>query len=205
MRVLALAGESVTVHGDVPDVFPYLDAAAVVAAPIRYGGGMRVKVLEALASGKAMVATPLALEGLAVRDGEHVLVAETDEEFAAALSSLLDAPQKRRADRHRRREWAEAKSRPRARSSSRTAALGKGLAERRGPSGGGTARPLRSWNLRKTLAPAGQKWQIDETRRHDRTARPRAGGTSRWTRPRRTPEEEPPYRWRPRAAPLGTL
>jgi len=105
--VLALAGESVTVHGDVPDVFPYLDAAAVVAAPIRFGGGMRVKVLEALASGKAMVATPLALEGLALRDGEHVLVAESDQEFADALVDLLNAPHKRHRIAAAARAWAE--------------------------------------------------------------------------------------------------
>ena len=65
-EVRALAGEAVSVTGPVDDVVPYLDRAAVVAAPIRLGGGMRVKVLEALAAGKAVVATPLAVEGLDV-------------------------------------------------------------------------------------------------------------------------------------------
>jgi glycosyltransferase involved in cell wall biosynthesis len=105
--VFALAAPGVTVHGDVPDVLPYLDAAAVVAAPIRFGGGMRVKVLEALAAGKAIVATPLALEGLALEDGVHVLVAETDEEFADALVELLNAPHTRHRIARAARAWAE--------------------------------------------------------------------------------------------------
>ena len=76
-RVLALAGDGISVHADVPDVRPYLDAAAVFASPIRLGGGMRVKILEALTAGKAVVASPIALAGLAVRDGDEVLAAET--------------------------------------------------------------------------------------------------------------------------------
>jgi glycosyltransferase involved in cell wall biosynthesis len=105
--VRALSGENITVSGDVPDVLPHLDAAAVVAAPIRFGGGMRVKVLEALAAGKAIVATPLALEGLRIRDGEHVLVAETAEDFADALVGLLSDPQRRRRIATAARAWAE--------------------------------------------------------------------------------------------------
>jgi glycosyltransferase involved in cell wall biosynthesis len=103
----ALDGEGVTVSCDVPDVRPYLDAAGVVAAPIRMGGGMRVKVLEALASGKAIVATPLALEGLELTHGEHVLVAETDVEFADALVALLADAERRTAMAKAGRCWAE--------------------------------------------------------------------------------------------------
>ena len=106
-RIRALDGSGVTVRGDVPDVRPYLDAAAVVAAPVRLGGGMRVKVLEALAEGKAIVATPLALEGLEVRHGEHVLVAETDSEFADALVELLTDVERRTAIAKAARRWAE--------------------------------------------------------------------------------------------------
>jgi glycosyltransferase involved in cell wall biosynthesis len=104
---LEIGGEGVAVRLDVPDVRPYLDAAAVVAAPIRLGGGMRVKVLEALASGKAIVATPLALEGLDVRDGEHVVVAETAAEFADALVGLLSDAERRTAIATGARLWAE--------------------------------------------------------------------------------------------------
>jgi glycosyltransferase involved in cell wall biosynthesis len=103
----AFEGNRVTMPCEVPDVRPYLDAATVFAAPIRHGGGMRVKILEALAYGKAIVATPLALEGLDVRDGEQVLIAETDEEFADAIVGLLENVDRRRALARSARRWAE--------------------------------------------------------------------------------------------------
>ena len=59
--VQALASDHVVVTGGVPDVSRYLNDAAVVVAPLGSGGGMRLKVLETLAAGKALVATPLAL------------------------------------------------------------------------------------------------------------------------------------------------
>lgn len=98
----------VTITGRVPDVAPYLDAAAVVAVPVRQGGGMRVKVLEALASGKAVVASPLAAEGLEVEHGRELLLAESDEEFVAATLRLLDDEPLRRALATRARAWARA-------------------------------------------------------------------------------------------------
>jgi glycosyltransferase involved in cell wall biosynthesis len=98
--------ERVIVSGRVPDVTPYLDAAAVIAVPIRTGGGMRVKVLEALAAGKAVVASSRALEGLDVVDGEHALVAETDAEFADAIGRLLADRDLRVALAERARQWA---------------------------------------------------------------------------------------------------
>jgi glycosyltransferase involved in cell wall biosynthesis len=106
-EIRALARPGVTVSGDVADPWPYLDRAAVVVAPLRQGGGMRVKVLEALAAGKAVVATPLALEGLEVRPGEQVLVAETAAEFASALVELLADVERRRAVAVAARQWAE--------------------------------------------------------------------------------------------------
>lgn len=101
-----MAGEGVVVAGRVPDVTPYLDAAAVVAIPLRHGGGMRVKVLEALAAGKAVVATRLAAEGLALDDGEQIVFAETDEEIARAIAALLADPERRCAIAARARTWA---------------------------------------------------------------------------------------------------
>ena len=70
------------------------------------GGGIRVKVLEALAAGKAVVASSRALEGLDVVDGEHALVAETDAEFADAIGRLLADRDLRVALARRAREWA---------------------------------------------------------------------------------------------------
>lgn len=93
--VSRLAGDGIVVTGRVPDVWPHLDAAAVVAAPLRLGGGMRVKVLEALAAGKALVATPRAIAGLGLEPGVHAALGETDAELADALSDLLDDPDRR--------------------------------------------------------------------------------------------------------------
>lgn len=102
------AGPLDEITGRVASVVPYVDAAAVIALPIRIGGGMRVKLLEALAAGKAIVASPAAVAGLALRDDEHVLLAERDDEFAAAVRSLLRHPVRRARIATAARGWAEA-------------------------------------------------------------------------------------------------
>ena len=106
-EVRALGGDGITVHGDVPDVRPHLDAAAVLAVSIRTGGGMRVKILEGLAAGKAIVATPLALEGLALQDGVQVRVAEDDSTFVDAVVDLLTNVERRVTIAKAARQWAE--------------------------------------------------------------------------------------------------
>jgi glycosyltransferase involved in cell wall biosynthesis len=78
----------VVVHGDVPDVRPHLAVADIVVVPLRFGAGSRLKVLEALAAGRPVVSTPLGCEGLAVRDGCHVLLAADAPGFVAALDRL---------------------------------------------------------------------------------------------------------------------
>jgi glycosyltransferase involved in cell wall biosynthesis len=98
--------ENVIITGYVPDVTPYLDQAAVVVAPLRLGGGMRVKVLEALAAGKVVVASPLAVEGLNVVDGEQVMLAETDEQFCQTIVQLLESPERRDRLARNARAWA---------------------------------------------------------------------------------------------------
>lgn len=80
------------VTGYVPDVGPYLAQCGVFIVPLRAGGGMRVKILEALSRGLPVVATTLACEGIAVRHGEHVLMADTPAEFASAVLRVLDEP-----------------------------------------------------------------------------------------------------------------
>jgi glycosyltransferase involved in cell wall biosynthesis len=97
-QVRGLAGPDVTVVGEVPAIAPYLEAAAVVVAPIRTGGGMRMKVLHALAAGKAVVTTSRGAEGLALHGAEPPLVVADDADgFAAATAALLDDPGRRRA------------------------------------------------------------------------------------------------------------
>jgi glycosyltransferase involved in cell wall biosynthesis len=103
-----LASDKVIVTGRVDDLTPLLAAAAVITAPISTGGGMRVKTLEALAAGKALVATSLALEGVDVRAGEQVLVADDDRAFADAVVALLQDEERRAALGRAGRDWAEA-------------------------------------------------------------------------------------------------
>jgi glycosyltransferase involved in cell wall biosynthesis len=94
--------------GLVDDVRPYLDAAAVVLAPLRTGSGMRVKVLEALSAGKAVVAYPLALAGIDAEPGRDVVAAGNAQEFAAAVLQLLGDPGRRIEIARAARDWARA-------------------------------------------------------------------------------------------------
>jgi glycosyltransferase involved in cell wall biosynthesis len=96
----------VVVTGEVPDVRPYLEDATVVIAPLRLGGGMRVKVAEALAAGKAVVATSLAAEGLGATHGDQLLLAEESEPIADSVVDLLLDPSRRGALAARARAWA---------------------------------------------------------------------------------------------------
>jgi glycosyltransferase involved in cell wall biosynthesis len=105
-EVVAAADAGIVVTGRVPDVEAYLDRAAVVLAPVRLGGGMRVKVLEALAAGKAIVAYPEAVAGLELEDGVHALVARDEASFAEAVTALLADPRLRKALGSAAREWA---------------------------------------------------------------------------------------------------
>lgn len=107
-EMLAAVGPGAAVRGHVSDLEPLLDRAAVVVLPIRLGGGMRVKTIEALAAGKAIVASSRALDGLEVVDGEQLLIAESDAEFADATIRLLGSSDLRRRLGTAARAWAEA-------------------------------------------------------------------------------------------------
>jgi glycosyltransferase involved in cell wall biosynthesis len=103
---LGLEGPGTSATGRVATIAAPLEQAAVVAVPVQSGGGMRVKVFEALAYGKAVVASPLALRGLSAADGSEVIVADGDEEFAAAIASLLRDRPRRLALGAAARDWA---------------------------------------------------------------------------------------------------
>ena len=90
VQKLATGEPRITVTGRIPDVRPYLWRAAVAVAPIPYGAGIQNKVLEAMACGTPVVATPQAVSALGVVNGEHALVAEGPDAFAAAVLRLLD-------------------------------------------------------------------------------------------------------------------
>lgn len=82
------ADHAVEVTGAVPDVRPYISRASVAIMPIITGGGTRFKILESMAAGCPVVASAKAAEGLLVRDGEHLLIAEHADGFARAIRRL---------------------------------------------------------------------------------------------------------------------
>ena len=84
----------VTLTGRVEQVQPYLAGAAVYVMPLRVGSGTRLKVLESMSAGCAVVATSIAVEGFAVQDGNEAVLTDTPETFAAAVLELLDDPQR---------------------------------------------------------------------------------------------------------------
>lgn len=83
-------------HGFVDDLKTLVEDATVFIVPLRAGSGTRLKVLEAMALGKAIVSTRKGVEGIDLSDGENVLLADTAEAFAAAVERLLDDPDLRR-------------------------------------------------------------------------------------------------------------
>ncbi len=85
-------GPRVRVTGYVPDLRPDLQAATVAVAPMAYGAGIQNKVLEAMACGTPVVASPQAVAALTARPGEDVLVAESAPAFAALIMQVVDDP-----------------------------------------------------------------------------------------------------------------
>lgn len=86
--IRSLAQPGVVVHGHVEDLTPFLDGCRLSVAPLRYGAGVKGKVNQAMAHGQPVVATPIAVEGMHLVDGEEVLVAETPADFASAVVRL---------------------------------------------------------------------------------------------------------------------
>ena len=90
------AARNVTLTGFVDDVRPHVASAWASVAPIRVGGGTRLKILEAMALRTPVVATSKGAEGLGARHDEHLLFADTGPDFADAVIRLLKDPELRR-------------------------------------------------------------------------------------------------------------
>jgi glycosyltransferase involved in cell wall biosynthesis len=90
LKELSKRDAAVIVTGRVDDVRPYMERAAVYIVPLRIGSGTRLKIYEAMAMEKAVVSTTIGAEGLPVKDGVELLLADTPEEFAQAVVRLLD-------------------------------------------------------------------------------------------------------------------
>jgi glycosyltransferase involved in cell wall biosynthesis len=78
--------------GTVPDIRPYLSLATVVVVPLRLGSGTRIKILEACAAGKAIVSTRVGAEGLELKGGKEIVLADDAAEFAHAVITLMRDP-----------------------------------------------------------------------------------------------------------------
>jgi glycosyltransferase involved in cell wall biosynthesis len=85
----------IQILGPVEDAVVELARARVAVVPLRAGSGTRFKILEAWAAGRAVVSTKIGAEGLGSVDGEHLLLADTPERFAGAVSALLDSAELR--------------------------------------------------------------------------------------------------------------
>lgn len=92
--IKSLDGDRIRVYGRVESVFPHLARAAVAVVPVRKGGGMRVKTLQAMAAGRPVVTTRLGAEGLIGPEPEWPLVlADQAGDFAGSVCQLLDHPE----------------------------------------------------------------------------------------------------------------
>ena len=80
---------SIVVTGRVDDVRPYMERATAYVVPLRIGGGTRLKIYEAMAMEKPIVSTTIGAEGLPLRDGDHLLLADTAEAFAESIVRVL--------------------------------------------------------------------------------------------------------------------
>ncbi len=78
-------GEHVTIAGMVPDALAFMQSNQLMVVPLRSGGGMRVKIIEGMAAGKAIVSTSIGAEGIDCTHGENILLADTPQEMADAI------------------------------------------------------------------------------------------------------------------------
>jgi sugar transferase (PEP-CTERM/EpsH1 system associated) len=88
--IRALAASDIVVTGAVPDIRSWYLRSLVAVSPIRFGSGTLNKVLEPMALGIPVVATPVGTEGLPLRNGEHIMIAESPAHFAECVADLLE-------------------------------------------------------------------------------------------------------------------
>jgi glycosyltransferase involved in cell wall biosynthesis len=82
----------VAITGHAADVAPFLARAACMVVPLRFAGGIRIRILYAMAAGLPVVCSPVAIGGMDLEPGQHVLVAESPAEYRAHIQRILDDP-----------------------------------------------------------------------------------------------------------------
>ncbi|UCF79349.1 MAG: glycosyltransferase [Candidatus Eiseniibacteriota bacterium] len=99
-------GRRIVVSSDVDDVAPYVKRCMVQVVPLRFGGGVRIRTLEGMAMGMAIVSTTIGMDGIAAKPGRDLLLGDTPQEFAARVIELLRSPVLGRRLGGRAREFA---------------------------------------------------------------------------------------------------
>lgn len=82
----------IEVHGEVEDAYEFMQNHGIMISPLFSGGGMRVKIIEGMALARPIVASSVAAEGIPVQHGEHILIANSADEFIHAIGTLLEKP-----------------------------------------------------------------------------------------------------------------
>lgn len=91
LETLIKQQDQVIFHGEVPDSKAFLDQFSVLLVPLFSGSGIRVKIIEAMQQGLAVIASSKAAEGMPVADGEHLLLADTPEDFITGISKITES------------------------------------------------------------------------------------------------------------------
>ena len=107
VRDLALQVRNIQVTGYVHDPEPYLAETGVFIVPLRAGGGMRVKIIDAWSWGLPIVATSIGAEGIEIAEGENILIGDTPEALAEAVVRVLKEPGLGERLRDQGRAWVE--------------------------------------------------------------------------------------------------
>jgi len=100
--------ENVEVVGEVPDALEFISSKSISIAPLLSGSGIRVKIIESMAMGKAVVSTSIGAEGINYTDGENIMIADSPEDFCEAISILyLNSKESKRIGNNARKLVAE--------------------------------------------------------------------------------------------------
>jgi glycosyltransferase involved in cell wall biosynthesis len=86
-----IAKHNVMFHGEVPNAYTFMQNAGIMIVPLLSGSGMRVKIIEGMAMGKAIVSTTIGAEGIDVENGKEILIADKPDDFAQKIISLLES------------------------------------------------------------------------------------------------------------------
>lgn len=88
--LLKLKEPNITVDGEVPDVWEYMNRFSIMVVPLFSGSGIRIKIVEAMAAGKAIITTAIGAEGINYENGQHLLIAKDPKSFSEAIIKLYD-------------------------------------------------------------------------------------------------------------------